>query len=417
MQFGPSFLSSRKTGFTLIELLVVLAIIAVLAIVVILTLNPVELFKQARDSNRLTDSASMKTALGVAVLDLGAAGMGSSSVIYLSLPDASATSTAGDQCQGLGLTAPPSGWSWHCASPTTYRNVDGTGWMPINFSSLSTGSPLSSLPVDPINSVSSGNYYFYVASSTGYAFAVPFESQKQKNTAAGDGGYDPARFETGTNLALIAKAEGLTGLWTFDEGAGSKLLDSSGNNASGTWVGTAGGANGTYYTTGKVGTYAGYFNGTDNQVAMSNATSAPTQQLFTAVTLMGWAQITSASLNTVIFGQTGLNYAIANTPGGNQFTFFIHDGSNKANVSNASSYFGAWHHFAGVFDGVSMFFYIDGNLVATKASSSFADTGSTFTGVFGVNDTGFWPGLVDDVRFYARPFSATEIKQIYNAEK
>ncbi|KKW47096.1 MAG: hypothetical protein UY99_C0042G0007, partial [Parcubacteria group bacterium GW2011_GWA1_59_11] len=43
-----------RSSFTLIELLVVIAIVAILSAVVIITLNPAELLKQSRDSNRLS---------------------------------------------------------------------------------------------------------------------------------------------------------------------------------------------------------------------------------------------------------------------------------------------------------------------------------------------------------------------------
>src|SRR5579863_4498952 len=61
--------NSRK-GFTLIELLVVIAIIAVLAVVVVLTLNPAELLRQARDSNRISDFATLKSALSLYAEDV-----------------------------------------------------------------------------------------------------------------------------------------------------------------------------------------------------------------------------------------------------------------------------------------------------------------------------------------------------------
>ena len=46
--------------------------------------------------------------------------MGTSSVIYVSIPDPAATSTAGDQCQGLGLPAAPTGYTYQCATSSTY---------------------------------------------------------------------------------------------------------------------------------------------------------------------------------------------------------------------------------------------------------------------------------------------------------
>jgi prepilin-type N-terminal cleavage/methylation domain-containing protein len=151
-----------RRGFTLIELLVVIAIIAILAVVVVLTLNPAELLRQSRDSNRVSDMSTLNEAVNLYSTDQGGASgysLGSANTVYVSIPDPSATSTAGDQCQGLGLISLPSTYTYHCAASSTYRNVNGTGWIPINFSTISTGSPLGSLPVDPTNSSSSRLYY------------------------------------------------------------------------------------------------------------------------------------------------------------------------------------------------------------------------------------------------------------------
>jgi prepilin-type N-terminal cleavage/methylation domain-containing protein len=66
-------------GFTLIELLVVLAIIAVLAVVVVLVLNPAELLRQSRDSQRLSDMSTLDDAINFYAANTGG-GMGTSSV-------------------------------------------------------------------------------------------------------------------------------------------------------------------------------------------------------------------------------------------------------------------------------------------------------------------------------------------------
>ena len=42
-------------GFTLLELLIVVGIIAILSTAVVLVINPLELLRQARDTNRLND--------------------------------------------------------------------------------------------------------------------------------------------------------------------------------------------------------------------------------------------------------------------------------------------------------------------------------------------------------------------------
>ncbi len=163
-----------RSGFTLIELLVVIAIIAILAVVVILTLNPAELLRQSRDSNRLSDMSTLQTALGAYVADTGGS-LGSSGVTYISIPDPAATSTAGTDCSGLGFQA---GGAFHCAASSTLRKTDGTGWIPVNFQAVSFGSPLGQLPIDPVNTASSNLYYAYETNgATWKAWAIP-ESQK-----------------------------------------------------------------------------------------------------------------------------------------------------------------------------------------------------------------------------------------------
>src|SRR3989344_2835396 len=128
--------SKDDLGFTLIELLVVIAILAVLATAVVLVITPAELLKQGRDSTRLSDLAALNSALGLFQVDQYNSSLGTSSVVYVSIPDSSAT------CANLGLPTLPSGWSYHCAPSSTLTRVDSTGWVPVNLALFSAGSPL-----------------------------------------------------------------------------------------------------------------------------------------------------------------------------------------------------------------------------------------------------------------------------------
>lgn len=60
---------SRQSGFTLLEILLTIGIIAVLATVVVVSLDPVERFKDARDSRRLADIESILSAIHQYVID------------------------------------------------------------------------------------------------------------------------------------------------------------------------------------------------------------------------------------------------------------------------------------------------------------------------------------------------------------
>ena len=120
-----------------IELLVVIAIIAVLSVVVILTLNPAELLRQSRDANRTSDAATLKSALGVYSEDVGG-NMGSSSVVYVSIPDLSATSTMpATNARDLGFLSAAKRYVPLRCKQRTFKKVDGTGWIPVNFNAIS----------------------------------------------------------------------------------------------------------------------------------------------------------------------------------------------------------------------------------------------------------------------------------------
>ena len=198
-----NLLSRDRRSFTLIELLVVVAILSILAVAVILTINPSEFLKQARDSTRLSDMANINSSLNLFVVDSPDASLGTASTTYISIPDPTATSTAGTQCQGLGLSELPSGWTYHCAATSTYRNTDGTGWVPVNFQSMSFGSTLGTLPIDPINTTTSGNYYMYSAGGS-WELVSLMESNKYLVMTSNDGG-DSIAYEKGTNLSLNPK--------------------------------------------------------------------------------------------------------------------------------------------------------------------------------------------------------------------
>src|SRR5271156_210597 len=71
----------NKRGFTLIELLVVIAIIAILSVVVILTLNPAELLRQSRDSNRISDLSVTKSAIAFYLVSVTTPNLVSSSIV------------------------------------------------------------------------------------------------------------------------------------------------------------------------------------------------------------------------------------------------------------------------------------------------------------------------------------------------
>ncbi len=170
-----------KKGFTLIELVIVIGILAVLAAVVVLVLNPAQLLAQARDSQRLSDLGSVKSAIA---LYLATA---SSPTFASAGPTAQASSTS------ICFTTP---------TLTTSTAVDGTGWVKIALTGTTGGSALGALPTDPTNS--SAYQYFYKGDTTNLTYELDgvLESAKYLGLMTSDGGNQNGCYETGTVLTL-----------------------------------------------------------------------------------------------------------------------------------------------------------------------------------------------------------------------
>jgi prepilin-type N-terminal cleavage/methylation domain-containing protein len=411
-----------RSGFTLIELLIVIAIIAVLAVVVVLTLNPSQLILQSRDSGRLSDMANLSAGLGYYVTDAsinGTVSLGSSSVVYVSLPDPTATSTAGDHCEGLSLVALPSSYSYHCAASSTFRNMNGQGWVPVDFTGITQGVPFGSLPTDPVNTSSSRDYYTYTTDGTHYEVTAVMESAKYQlggsnDVISGDGGTLASVYEKGSKIGLEPLDYGdssLVGLWTFDEGGNNVAYDYSGDNATGslsspppTWA------------TGRIGSGALSFNGSNNYVNVSNA---PSLNFVNTITVSMWYYEISNS---------GYQYLIEeNDPSG--FGFRGSSGnmrldSGGSNYCIQSAYpvsLNSWELLTAVAvpSGASTNWsiYKNGTLQSTSTCSNMNTSGASL--VIGKYPAGlyFWNGLIDDVRVYNRALSAAQIAALYAGGK
>ncbi len=406
---------NSRSSFTLIELLVVIAIISVISIVVVLTINPAELLRQSRDSNRLSDLNTINTALGLFNADQPTASMGSTTQVYISVPDSSAT------CANLGLPSLPTGWVYGCVTSSSLRKADGTGWIPINFSSIAFGTPLASLPIDPVNATSSKQYYSYVAGS--WKLGGTLEATKYSANAANDGGSDPSALEVGSNLALAPFSTGLVDWWTFDDNNNSTTSDSSGYGNTIWWQGTST----TRYGVGKVGTYAAYFDG--NTFGSSTAKTGYTSGAFGrgdfTVTLWENGNQNTAAypafLTTAMCGCSNPNWTVGKNDSG---TWNIGDiGEGQKSTSPSYTLGTSWHFFAFLRSGSSMQTYVDGALYGSNTDTNppwnLTDNNGGVI-IFGTNSntlTRLKNTYMDDIRIYNRALTSAQILAMYNATR
>ena len=219
----------RTKGFTLLELLITIGILAVLATTAVLMFNPVEYVRQSRDTRRIGDLGTISKAIDLYTVNKPAiTELGTASVVYLSLPDTSST------CGSHSLPLLPSPWQYRCATAANLQKVDGTGWLPVNFSSISSGAPLATLPIDPVNDDANAQYYAFTANGRKYEVFSVLESEKNflggpNDKLSSDGGDDFSRYEVGSDLAIAP--------WSFEFSAFP--LASSGSKIPG-WYNTAG---------------------------------------------------------------------------------------------------------------------------------------------------------------------------------
>ncbi|HEY4500157.1 MAG TPA: LamG-like jellyroll fold domain-containing protein [Candidatus Paceibacterota bacterium] len=401
----------NNQSFTILELLIVIGILGVLSSVAILILNPLGFFARGRDSNRIADIHQLNTGVEL-YKTLGYNIAPTPNIIHISVPD---TSTV---CGNLDLPVLPSGWIYQCKTSSNFRKTDGSGWVPVNFSSISAGSPFSTLPVDPINDASKGLYYAYINGGIvqSYEFIALLESDKYLQTiAATDNGSDPAHFELGNNLNLWNQASGLVGYWKFD----NNTNDSSGNNLNGTPAVPA------TYPTGKVN-QAMNFNGVNQYVNLGIPTPL---QITSDLSLSAWIYANNVTCNTWISCGIISKHFQTSSYGWSLFInttlpdLFIPDfPMNGTEVTGAALTTGQWYHLVGVFDPLALKLRMYTNGIKTGevpyVRTLYNDpTVPVYIGRHPNAGSGnpYFNGYIDEVRVHNRVLTDAEISAMYNA--
>ncbi|MCL5096108.1 MAG: LamG domain-containing protein [Candidatus Omnitrophica bacterium] len=206
---------------------------------------------------------------------------------------------------------------------------------------------------------------------------------------------------------LASKVPTLAGHWTFDEGSGITATDSAGTH------------NGTIhdatYVAGKVGSGALLLNGTNSYVEINGATGSALELAGTPYTVAWWQKwngangVTQRIINMDNGESFSGGYAFALT-GGGTFVLTHNNGSNQNwNPSFMAST--NWQHIAVVWDGFNRTLYVNGALIASKATTGdITSRGDDVLWFGAIPKYGqFYGGALDDVRIYSDALSSSEI--------
>jgi Concanavalin A-like lectin/glucanases superfamily/Bacterial Ig domain len=198
---------------------------------------------------------------------------------------------------------------------------------------------------------------------------------------------------------------GLVAAYSFYEGAGTAVLDSSGRGNAGTVAGAS-------WAAGRFGS-ALSFDGVDDRVDVADSAAL---DLTNGMTLEAWVYPTALGSNwrtAVLKERTGnLVYALyahnvrRGRPSGHVFV-----GSGREAAGTAILPVNAWTHLAATYDGAALRLYVGGAHVSTLAvtGSMAASTGALRIGGNAV--WGEWfAGLIDEVRVYNRALTVDEIQ-------
>ena len=204
---------------------------------------------------------------------------------------------------------------------------------------------------------------------------------------------------------------GLIGLWHMDEGIGTTILDSSGNEN-----------NGDFYSEGApswTGTDGGQWN-SRNDVSFSNGDSLSFDGSNDYIKMdMNLGSIATISTWAIYTGDSDMLWCVDNDNGGPDLWFSLGDiylntwdGYNNPFCpipSDADS----WHHYVTLIEPDNTRLYIDGNLAGTANYKNPSGTSLYISSGAGYD----WKGGIDEFRVYDRILSEEEIKTQFERRK
>jgi len=93
--------------------------------------------------------------------------------------------------------------------------------------------------------------------------------------------------------------------------------------------------------------------------------------------------------------------------------FYLWSGSSWKSITTTITLFNGWHHAVGVFDGSTMYLYVDGVIIGSLATTIVYSNSLLYIGWDANNVAYHFNGMLDEIRFYSRALNSNEILGLY----
>ena len=197
----------------------------------------------------------------------------------------------------------------------------------------------------------------------------------------------------------------LVGYWPFDEKAGKKAEDVSGNGNDGKLI------DGPKWVEGKFGSALEFGGGSYVEVA-----DDPSLDLINSATLMAWFKLTDKLTDTSrMMSKNNSIFVIFDFSNKSSLDFLVKPDNHFAESKTVDWKQGDWYHFAGSFAKGKMNIYINGQLEGEKKNAT-GIAPSDLDLWIGADDwkmpASSFPGVIDEVRIYNKALTEGEIKKL-----
>lgn len=164
-------MAKEEISHGLINLLLALLVLGTLVAIAIFLLRPTKWLDRSRDAKRLQDVTELANAVNLYLADNKNFDGLKTGQIYF--------------------------------SATQNPAADGHGWLPLNFTEISSGAPMAKLPLDPTNNTA--YYYRFGVNKEAKTFEIDcvLESGDNQAKQLSDGGNNSNRYEVGTDLTIL----------------------------------------------------------------------------------------------------------------------------------------------------------------------------------------------------------------------